>query len=404
MNATRFKNLRSGTTIWQAYPFPRLFVESLPEKLKTDIVVIGAGITGSMVAEELAGAGFSVAILDRRRPLTGSTAATTALLQYEIDTPVSELARKIGRKDAACAWRRSRLGLESLAAKIQSLGIECGLRRHTSLYLSGNQLDAKALAHESEMRREIGLYCDTLTRNQLFERYGIRRMAALKSYDNLSVNPPWMAAGFLKRAIANNARIYEATVKDVTSSAHAVHVETEDGKKITARHVIYATGYEVPRDADPHHRHRIHSTYAITTKPQKAKLWPEECFIWEASDPYLYMRTTTDGRIICGGEDEEFYDEEARDALLACKTKTLEKKLKKLFPQVDAAAQFAWTGSFGSSTTGLPTIGEIPGRKNCHAIMAFGGNGITYARIAAEMISSLIMGKEDPEADLFSLK
>jgi glycine/D-amino acid oxidase-like deaminating enzyme len=41
--------------------------------------------------------------------------------------------------------------------------------------------------------------------------------------------------------------------------------------------------------------------------------------IWEASDPYLYLRTTPDGRIICGGEDEDFSDEAARDRLLGRK-------------------------------------------------------------------------------------
>jgi glycine/D-amino acid oxidase-like deaminating enzyme len=37
--------------------------------------------------------------------------------------------------------------------------------------------------------------------------------------------------------------------------------------------------------------------------------------IWEASEPYLYLRTTEDGRVICGGEDEDFADTEKRDSL-----------------------------------------------------------------------------------------
>ena len=49
--------------------------------------------------------------------------------------------------------------------------------------------------------------------------------------------------------------------------------------------------------------------------------------IWEASDPYLYIRTTPDGRVICGGEDEDFADDEKRDALIPRKTATLRRKL-----------------------------------------------------------------------------
>ena len=51
--------------------------------------------------------------------------------------------------------------------------------------------------------------------------------------------------------------------------------------------------------------------------------------IWEASDPYLYLRTTPDGRILCGGEDEEFSDEAARDALLPRKTATLQAQARR---------------------------------------------------------------------------
>ena len=68
------------------------------------------------------------------------------------------------------------------------------------------------------------------------------------------------------------------------------------------RHLIFATGYELP-DCVPRRGHKVISTYAIATVPQMRRLWPEQCTIWEASEPYLYMRTTPDGRIVCGGED-----------------------------------------------------------------------------------------------------
>ncbi len=135
--------------------------------------------------------------------------------------------------------------------------------------------------------------------------------------------------------------------------------------------------------------------------PQKRRLWPEQCLIWESSDPYLYLRTTPDGRVICGGEDEEFSDEAARDALLPRKTATLQRKLARLFPGVDTTVAFAWTGSFGTSTTGLPRIGQIPGMPCCWAALGYGGNGTTYSRIAADIISSALAGRHDADADLY---
>jgi glycine/D-amino acid oxidase-like deaminating enzyme len=67
------------------------------------VLVIGAGITGAMIAEALAAAGREVVVVDKRGPANGSTAASTALVQYAIDTPLTQLARKIGKQSAVRA-------------------------------------------------------------------------------------------------------------------------------------------------------------------------------------------------------------------------------------------------------------------------------------------------------------
>ena len=164
-----------------------------------------------------------------------------------------------------------------------------------------------------------------------------------------------------------------------------------------------ATGYEFPKFV-PMRGHKIISTYAIATVKQPKRLWPEQCTIWEASEPYLYLRTTVEGRIICGGEDEDFVDEEKRDALLARKTRILQGKLKKLLPHVSNRIDFAWAGSFGQSSTGLPTIGAVPGMPRCFAALGYGGNGITYSRIAADVIAGALAKREDVDADLYDFK
>ena len=152
----------------------------------------------------------------------------------------------------------------------------------------------------------------------------------------------------------------------------------------------------------PADNHQVISTWAIATRPQNQNLWPQEAFIWEASDPYLYMRATKDGRIVCGGEDEEFQDEERRDALIPEKTAAIVAKLKKLMPKLDTTTQFVWAGAFGSTSTGLPIIGAVPRKPRIHAVMGYGGNGITYSRIASEIVSAAIAGRSDSEADLFA--
>lgn len=399
---TNGKDLRTGLPVWKAYRYPVIKPDRLEQDQAADVVVIGAGISGAMIAEQLSRAGLSVIILDRRGAILGSTCASTALLIYEIDTPLIHLMEKIGYDKAVRAWRRSRAGLDSLSAKIDLLNIECDRTYQNSLYLAGNVLDTDGLRQEMHWRNMIGLPTDYIPQGQLKRDYGISRRGALHTFNNLSVNPVHLTAGFLSAAFDQGAHLYApVTAQSITRHGKKYIVHTDQDAAIHATYVVYATGYEIPKQIHTR-RHKISSTWVIATKPQPKKLWPHHDFIWEASDPYLYLRTTSDGRVICGGEDEEFSDEDHRDSLLSRKTTILERKLKKLFPDIDSKAEFAWTGSFGTSTTGLPSIGEMPDFENCYAAMAYGGNGIVFSRIAADMITASICGYPDPDADLFA--
>ena len=64
---------------------------SLRESLQCDVAVIGAGITGALVTDALVATGRNIVVLDARDVALGSSAATTALLQYEIDTHLTDL-------------------------------------------------------------------------------------------------------------------------------------------------------------------------------------------------------------------------------------------------------------------------------------------------------------------------
>ncbi len=399
--ATQNRDLRTGQSYWQSRPMPRVPFTSLRGDIETDVLVVGAGVSGALVAEALS-AEHRLVIVDRRGPVRGSTPASTALVEYEIDTPLTLLAGKIGRPKAERAWRRSFLALNALAARTRDLGIRADLRRADNLYLAGNVLDADGIAEEFDARRRAGLETRLLTRRGLKERFGITRSAALLAYDDLALDPRRLTAGYLNTAIARSARIFAPVdVTDVETAAGGVTAATAGGPTIRCEALVFATGYEMP-DSVPQRRHQVFSTFAIATKPQPRNLWPEDCFIWEAADPYLYLRSTPDGRVICGGEDEEFSDEDARDALIPKKSAAISRKLKRLLPRLDTTPEFAWAGAFGSTETGLPSIGAVPGMANCYAVLGFGGNGITYSRIGADIIAGALSGRPDPDADLYA--
>ncbi len=394
-------DLTTGRPVWNAYRAPPVPTQPLVRDVSADVLVVGMGISGAMVAESLTAAGYSVIMIDRRGPVLGSTPASTALVLYEIDEPLRVLTTHIGRRDAEAAWRRSRLAVANLSDRVKELAIDCGLTPRPSLLIGGDRLDAAGLQEEAAARRAAGLYAEFLSPKQLRQRYGIARDGAILSPGNLAVDPRKLAAGLLLKSQERGARCYApAEATDIISGKKSVNVATRCGPVIKADHVVLATGYELP-DIVPKGGHAITSTWAIATKPQRHALWPEEAFIWEASDPYLYLRSTADGRVVCGGEDEPFSDETARDALIEAKAGTIARKLAALMPALDTTPEFKWTGSFGTTRSGLPLIGRLPKHPNVFAVMGYGGNGMTYSRIAAEIVLAELSGSPDSDADLF---
>src|SRR5262245_34042748 len=78
----------------------------LERNRRCDVAIVGAGITGAMIAQELAEANLDVVVLDRREVAHGSTSGNTGLLLYELDVPMTRLARRIGRERAVRAYAR----------------------------------------------------------------------------------------------------------------------------------------------------------------------------------------------------------------------------------------------------------------------------------------------------------
>src|SRR3546814_4620739 len=98
-------DLNSGYPWWTVRNGLPCQFPPLRADLRCDVAVIGGGISGALVADEFAAHGHEVVLVDGRDIGWGSTAASTALLQYEIDTPMMELAARFGEDAAVLAYR-----------------------------------------------------------------------------------------------------------------------------------------------------------------------------------------------------------------------------------------------------------------------------------------------------------
>ena len=121
----------------------------LGENLKCDALIVGAGITGSLVAERLTRQGLDVIIVDRELPGRGSTAASTSMLLWEIDRPLRELSEVYGFERASRAYRASLDAVAGLKSLVWRLGIACDMRDKNSLYLAAGESSAESAGRAS---------------------------------------------------------------------------------------------------------------------------------------------------------------------------------------------------------------------------------------------------------------
>jgi glycine/D-amino acid oxidase-like deaminating enzyme len=400
--ATEGRDLRTGLPLWLAGGRTHVRCRRGLGRQRFDTVIVGAGISGAILAYTLRRKGKSVLVLDRRAPLHGSTAASTALLQFEIDTPLFALSRRIGHGNAVRAWKRSLQAVGDLRRIVAREKIACGWREAKTLYLAGNAYGSRALAMETEARKAAAIPGTFLHAAALRERFGIDRTGGILSDGSAHANPVKLAAGLLRRAAKAGVCLCAPTaIKAVAADASGVILTTDADVEIETRHAVFCTGYELLKSV-PATGHSVKSTWALASEPgARAPAWLSDHLVWEASDPYLYMRMTGRRRVIVGGEDEPFSKAHADEALLRKKTDRIAALARALIPELRFRVEHSWAGAFGESDTGLPFIDAVPGHPNCFAVMGFGGNGITYSMIAAEIVAKLIRGEGDPDADLY---
>ncbi len=128
-----------------------------------------------------------------------------------------------------------------------------------------------------------------------------------------------------------------------------------------AKYAVIASGYESQHWL----RQRVAknlSSYAYISDPvDPAELrWLADTILWESSRPYIYLRSTGDGRLLVGGEDDDHDIPARRDRLVDRKAATLQRKISPLFPHLHAQPAFAWAGTFAETSDGLPLFGHHP--------------------------------------------
>ena len=181
-------------------------------------------------------------------------------------------------------------------------------------------------------------------------------------------------------------------------------LETADGWRVRSRKAIFATGCNIPPFV-PRRPIRLASTFAFATSPLASfDGWGEDrSLLWETARPYVYARTTRDGRAIMGGADQPFKGSSKVERSRDKQTDKLAGQFAEMFPGIRFDVDWSWSGTFAETADGLPYIGAAPEFPNGYVALGYGANGITFAHVAASLLLDLFLGRGNPDADLFRI-
>ena len=395
-------DLRSGHPFWLLKNGLLADYPSLKHNESCEVAVIGGGITGALAAYYLVQEGVETVLVDKRDIGGGSTAASTALLQYEIDTELHDLIGSVGEAHAVRSYRLGLEAIDTIERLCGELRDDCGFERKTSLYLASRKSDVSKLRKEYDTRKAFGFHVEYLEARDLESRASFAAPGAILSYGDAQVDPFRLTHRLIQAAQTQGLRVYDrCEVCKVEPAENGVVLNAGSGFRIKGRRVVFATGYES-------HQYLkqsvgvLKSTFALISEPfDNFEGWPDRSLIWESARPYFYLRTTSDGRAIVGGEDVPYATAHKNDQLIASKTRKLQRRFADMFPRLDLEVSYTWAGTFGETEDGLAYIGQTPEFPHAYFALGYGGNGITFSIIAAKIITDLHLGRPNPDADIF---
>lgn len=370
---------------------PRTSFPALAGNLTVDVAIVGGGITGITAGLLLAEAGRSVVVVEKGRVGGGETGHTTAHLTELVDARYSDLVNDFGIEGARLVAESSRLAIDQIEAWASTCAPQCGFERLPGFLYTERDSDLEMLHEEVNAARQAGVSCTFTTDVPLpFPARGAVRADGQAQLHSARYLVP------LARAIVRaGGRIFEQTTVLSVDDGDPCRVEAEGGT-IAARAVLVAANVPVNNRVAVHTKIAAYRSYAIGMRVNTADR--VRGLFWDTDDPYHYTRTHTIGRdhlLIVGGEDHKVgAEDETGEAFLR-----LDEYTRARFPVHGLA--YRWSGQIIEPVDGLPYIGRNPGAGHVYIATGYSGNGMTFGTVAGMMLSDLVLGRQNPYAELF---
>lgn len=348
---------------WEAFPAFEGEEANLPETV--DVVVVGAGLTGTTAALTLAKAGTNVLLLDAERPGYGASSRNGGMIGGGYRLSFDQMSEKYGRDTAFSLLDESYNASYDFARKlIADEKIDCDYNAYGRFRGQWNDAEYDATARGlDDLRKLIDVDIDMVPKTEQRREIGSDLYSGgMLLNDHGGLHPGKYIHGLLKAAKRAGAKVMGNTVVTATTrQGNGFVVETSRGNVVADQVLMATNGYTTP-DFNKLKRRLIPVwSFLIATEelPQSLidDILPTRRMCVETRHRHCYFRLSPDGkRFILGSRAGMSKIPKDRA------TKVLRKLMQEIFPQLATAKiSHTWTGQTGFTFSFLPNIGQFDG-------------------------------------------
>ena len=396
--------LTSGNLYWKDKSKIENIYPYLTHDTSCDVLVIGGGINGAITALFLAKEGANVIV--KNIIGYGSTSASSALLEYQLDMDMCKLERSIGREATNRVYNLCLTALDKIEKIDNSLDKKTGFKRQDALYYTNKFMQKPSIIKEYKLRKDAGFNLNLIDSHELLN---INCGMITKNASGIMNPYLFTQAIFGEISKLENVKVYENTrIDDVKSLINNVICTTNNDFKIKAESVIFSSGYETLKYLS-HAPVEISKTFTIVSKPiKKLKRFDTSFTARDNLEPFHYLRFDNNARVIFSGEEVKFTDKLTNKKVLNMIAKDKYKKLYNLLQKTlsgveDIEIEYMFNGTSASTKDSLPIIDEMPGMANCFCNIGFGSNAILHSVIGANMLKNAVKGYYTKDMNMFRI-